>query len=68
MEPLTMMKNDRGVFWQVIFFNTAAGTSTTEEFDNAEAARKAARLSGLPSGSVQVYKMDPVHGAVEIMP
>jgi hypothetical protein len=61
------MINDRGVFWQVIFYNIGAGTSETQEFDNAEAARKAAQNSGLPHDRVQVFKMDPVHGAVEIM-
>jgi hypothetical protein len=60
------VNNDRGVFWQAIFFNED-GSSHTLEFNNAEAMRKAAKVSSLPPSRIKLYKMDPVHGSVELM-
>ena len=64
------MINDRGVYWEVRAYNEALELVGRVEFNNAEAARKAARGYSLadPFLSFKLWKMDPVHGAVEIMP
>lgn len=57
------MINDRGVYWK-LFINDGR----TEDFDNAEAARKAARLFQAANlEAPRLFKIDPVKGPIEIM-
>lgn len=66
------MNNDRGVVWQFHYVLTDGLEQVSELFDSAEAARKAAdvvrRTTSLKPNSIRMYKIDPVHGPVEIMP
>jgi len=57
------MHNDRGVFWRLIYPDGG-----TQDFDNAEAARKAARLYQAANlKTPDLYKYDPVKGLIPIM-
>ena len=58
------MQNDREVFWQVFLDD-----GRVEEFDNAEAARKTAKLYAAAYHVVpRIFKIDPVKGPIEIQP
>lgn len=62
------MKNDRGAYYLLIL-TSLDGKQDDFEYDNAEAARKHARMNmeSNPHGLRHLFKMLPNHDLIEVM-